>query len=618
MASLVVGGVSYYAWTKVGGPLVVGGAINPLPALAAGGMALAALSLTTDALGFIANLCGYAKARIPTGRKGTAAFGRFRDVRKSLIEHGWGAYFGVADGKPVFPKLEAAAYVLGPTGVGKTSKIVLPGILALRDQPQIFYDYKSDITPQVARVLRGGNRRLFGRRIERRLRIINLGGLYETEVGQETDTYNLLILIVETFFRERGLEDVTDTVRELCFVLDPDDAGKSDVSNGSFWKSNSRRLIGFVILIVVLTEGENGTLGHCLQMLNDKQSLLRHALWAAGRLATETVDEFGEVHTAFEGMPLHEAPWASLHDPLDVANFAEFLRALASGIADVLSHPDGKLADSMLSSARESALSSFDITSRANKLTSKTTFRFSETKDEGSLTSVAIMINPNKLAAHTAVLGVLHWAMLAELRQHERKTRKVHVWVDEAGNLPWPRIADDLTTLRGYGVVPILAFQNYAHFAARHGKVGLESLLSEAQVALALPGQRSPETLKMLEARLSQESVIARSHNANSSSGAFSMDGYGLQEEAKPLLSAEEIRRLDKGILWIGNNKPLLVDLPSVAAIHPFRKELDPSPFTGKPYLEGVKFRIKPYPRSLLSYLGGALKFLFTAGRSSS
>lgn len=600
--------------------LTPGGVINPLPCLAAFGMGIAGITLAADGFTFIANLCGFLRARKPTGRKGTAAFGRFKDIRRSLVKHGWGPYFGVTGGNVVFPDLEAAAYCLGPTGVGKTTKFIIPGLLALRDEPQAFLDFKSDITPQVANVLRTGGgrvRRLFKKPIKRRLRIINLGGLYEKEVGQESDCYNPLILVCETFFRQRGHEDVTNQIRELCLVLDPDDSGNSDVSNGTFWKSNARRFLGFVILMFVLIEGENASLGLCLQYLNDKEKLLKHTQWVAGRLETETVGEDGVVHKTGAAFPLDESPWARLHDPLDVANFAEFLRGLASGIADILAQSDGRLADSILSGARESALANFDITTRANRLTSKSTFRFSELKDEGAVTSVSIMIDPGKLAAHSAVLGVLHWAMLTELRRHERKTQKVTIWVDEAGNLPWPRIADDLTTLRAYSVVPILAFQNYPHFQKRHGKVGLETLLSEAQAALVMPGQRNPETLSMLEKRLSHESVIARNHNANAATGMFSMDGYGLSEDGKPLLSAEEIRRLEQGILWIGNNKPVLVEMPSVAEIARFRKELAPSPFYGKPYLKRIRLRIKPYPRSLASWLGAAVKVLFTFGRIS-
>ncbi|MBI1208200.1 MAG: TraM recognition domain-containing protein [Azospirillum sp.] len=580
-----------------------------MPAVAAFGMGVSAIVLATSTLTFVADLCGYVSARIPTGRKGRAAFGTFKEVRRSLIKHGWGAYFGVAEGKPLFPDLEAVAFCLGPTGVGKTTKFILPGILALTGRPQVFYDYKSDITPQVAPALRGHGRRL---------RVINLGGLYEREVGQESDRYNVLALICETFFQPGGLEDVPDQIRELCFVLDPDDTGKSGVSDGNFWKSGSRRYLGFIILIVCLVEGGNASLGLCLQLANDKPSLLRHALWAAGRLEAEILDENGEPSAETARFPMHESPWAALHDPAEVENFAEFLRALASGIADILGQPDGKLADSILSTARESALSSFGITSRAAKLTSGTsTLRFSELKDEGSCTAIAVMIDPGKLAAHSDVLGVLHWAMLTELRRHERKTQKVYIWADEAGNLPWPRIADDLTTLRGYGVVPILAFQNFAHFEKRHGKAGLATLLSEAQVVLAMPGQRSPETLALLERRLSTQSVIAKSHNANNATGMFSMDGYSLQEDGRPLLNAEEIRRLEKGILWIGNHRPLLVDMPSVAEIAPFRDQLAPSPFYGVPYRKRIRLRIRPYSRSLLSWLGALLRRTLLGGAAS-
>ncbi|NQW09352.1 MAG: type IV secretory system conjugative DNA transfer family protein [Alphaproteobacteria bacterium] len=604
LPALVVGGLSIAAWREIGGPLVSAGGINILPALAVLGMGLSGLALVTDTLTLIADLCGYAKARIPTGRKGKAAFATsLKEIRRDLVKHGWGPLFGTFKGMPVFPDIEASAYVIGPSGSGKTTRFTIPSIMALKGHPKVFYCYKSDITPQVAKVLRKRGERL---------RIINLGGLYEKEIGQETDTYNPLVLVSETFFLKGGLEEITDLVEELSCNLDPDDTGPSDVSNGNFWKENNRRLIGFVILMVVLVEGENGTLGQCLQMLNDKQNLLKHAQWAAGRLEAE---QDGVVSVA--AMPIDQSPWAHLHDPEDVANFANFLCALASGIADIMEQPDGKLADSMLSGARVSALGKFDITTRANKLTSTCSFRFSELKDKGAVTTVSVMLDPNKMAAHSKILGVLNYCMRVELRRHENKAKKVFLLADEAGVLPWQDMESDLTTLRAYGVIPIFAFQNFPAFAKRHGKSALETLLSEAQVKLFMPGQRNPETLAMIERMLAQQSVIARSNNSIASSGMFTMDGYGLQEDAKPLLSAEEIRRLEQGILMIGNNKPMLVDLPSIAEIAPWRKQLDPSPFYGKPYLKRTRLRIKPYPRSLLSWLGWLVKAVFTLGRSS-
>lgn len=593
LPALLIGAASYMAWREVGGQLVVGGEINPLPALAAAGMGVSALALLSGSLRLAADLCGYINARTPTGHKGTSAFAKsLREVRRDLIPQGWGPLFGVFKGTPVFPHIEASAYVIGPSGSGKTTKFTIPTIMSLKGHSKVFYDFKGDITPQVAKALRKRGERL---------RIINLGGLFENEIGQESDTYNPLAMICETFFLKGGLEEITDLVEELSCNLDPDDTGHSDVSNGSFWKENSRRLIGFVILIVVLVEGENATLGKCLQMLNDKQSLLRHAQWAAGRLE---VEEDGVASVAH--MPIDQSPWAHLHDPTDVANFTEFLRALASGIADIMEQPDGKLADSMLSSARISALGKFDITTRANKITGRCTFRFSELKEKG-ITTVSVVLDQNTMTAHSEVLGVLNYCMRVELRRHENKAKKVFVLADEAGNLPWQDMEGDLTTLRAYGVIPIFVFQNFPAFAKKHGKAALETLLSEAQVKLFMPGQRNPETLSMIERMLGHESVIARSNSSNAATGMFKMDGYSLQEDSKPLLSTEEIRRLEKGILMIGNNKPMLVDLPSIAEISPWRKQLDPSPFYGKRYLKRVGLNIKPYARSLLSWLGWVL-----------
>lgn len=601
--ALVVGGLSFAAWREIGGPLIIGGNINPLPTLAACGMGLSGLTVATETLSFLADLCGYAKARIPTGRKGKAAFVKsLKEVRGSLIRHGWGLYWGTFEGTPIFADIETSAYVIGPSGSGKTTRWTIPNIMALKGHPKVIYCYKSDIVPQVAGPLRKRGERL---------RVVSISGLYEEEVGQPTDYYNPLVLVCETFFRKGGLEEITDLVRELCCIIDPDDAGK-DVNEASFWKSNNRRYLGLAILVICVIEGDRATLGLCLQTLNDKQALLDLALWAAGRLKVELDGE-----ARLEALPVHDSPWATLHDPEDVANFAEFLRGLGSGIADILGQDDGKLADSVLSGARESAIRNFDITTRASKLTSRTTFRFSELKDDGPVTTAAFMLHPNKMASHAAVLGVLNWCMRTELRQHENKTRKVYLLVDEAGNLPWHDLEGDLTTLRAFGVVPVFVFQNFPAFAKKHGKAALETLLSEAEVVLALPGQRNPETLGMLERMLSNASVIARSNSANASTGMFSMDGYSLQEEAKPLMEREAIRTTKKGLLRIGSHPWAEVDLPSIAEIHPWRRQLSDSPLTGKPYLKRIRLRIKPYPRSLLSWLGALAKFVLTGRRPS-
>ena len=286
----------------------------------------------------------------------------------------------------------------------------------------------------------------------------------------------------------------------------------------------------------------------------------------------------------------------------------------------MLEAPDSRMVDGILAGAQESALSNFDITTRSNKITSKTTFRWSDLKEfdeKGRATSVCVMLDPKKMAAQSKVLGVLNWCMLLELKRHPDKSVPVNVLVDEAGNIPWRDLEGDLTWTRAYSIKLIFAFQNFPAFARRHGKAALECLLSEAQTVLIMPGQRNPETLSMTERMLSTQSVISQTHNSNRSSGMYAMDGYGLQEIGKPLMNAEEIRTTKKGLLRIDNNNWMQVDLPSIAEIHPWRKQLAVSPFTGKPYLKPVTLRIKPYRRSPLSWLGAAVWFLLTGRRMS-
>ncbi|WP_417518005.1 type IV secretory system conjugative DNA transfer family protein [Minwuia sp.] len=602
LPALIVCGLSLAGWRELGfAPALVGGSIDPLPAAALFGLVVSGIALLQIGLRAFADLCGYLKARQPTGRKGKARFAKnLMEVRHDLIDHGTGLYFGAKHGTAIFPKLETVSYILGASGSGKTTKIILPQILGLKGTSKIYYDYKSDITPQVVRALKKRGECV---------RIINLGGLYPDLIGQESDIYNPLILILECFTSGR-LEDVTDLVRGLCLILDPDDKS-GDLSNASFWKGNNRRVMGFATLVVTIIEGDNASLGAVRLLLDDKQALLRYALWAGGRLKTKTTNEHGEPVEAEAEFPLWESPWvkADIHDPHDIADFEKFLRALASGIADVLGQSDGKLADSILSGARESALSYFDITTRAHKVTSgKSTFRFSDTKERGTTTIIAIMLDPNK-KAQQAVLGVLNWAALMELRAHENKQKKVYLLVDEAGNLPWVNMTEDLTTLRFSNTIPVFAFQNFPAFSDRHGKAALETLLSEAQAALFLPGgQRNPETLSMIRRILGNKSVIARSNNANAASGAFSMDGYSLSEEGVPLMDEEEIRTAKRGILLLGNNKPLEVDVPSVAEMMSFKRQLERSPHYEKPYRKRTKLRVRPYPRSFRSWLGALLR----------
>lgn len=99
---------------------------------------------------------------------------------------------------------------------------------------------------------------------------------------------------------------------------------------------------------------------------------------------------------------------------------------------------------------------------------------------------------------------------------------------------------------------------------------------------------------------------MAQGHSGTRERG-FGVDGTNYQEDGRPLMTADEIRRTDKTILIIRNNRPLLVDLPPIAAITPFRRQIAINPFHGKRFLMPVKLRIR---RRECSWIGGALNWL--------
>ena len=82
-------------------------------------------------------------------------------------------------------------------------------------------------------------------------------------------------------------------------------------------------------------------------------------------------------------------------------------------------------------------------------------------------------------------------------------------------------------------------------------------------------------------------------------------------------MSRDEIRRTDKTLTFIRDNKPLAHELPSIAAIAPWRNKIGINPMYRKPYLLPVELLIRGRDGSLLRRALRAFIGLFRKGRSS-
>jgi hypothetical protein len=128
-------------------------------------------------------------------------------------------------------------------------------------------------------------------------------------------------------------------------------------------------------------------------------------------------------------------------------------------------------------------------------------------------------------------------------------------------------------------------------------------LLSETEIKQFLRGQREPETLAMIEKMLGEQSLIAEGYSENKETPDYWISGTDYREEGRVLMTADEIRRTDKAILFIRRNKPMQTDLPPIAAIAPFRDIIDINPYHGKPFLRPVVLTLRRNKRLLFSGL---------------
>lgn len=288
-------------------------------------------------------------------------------------------------------------------------------------------------------------------------------------------------------------------------------------------------------------------------------------------------------------MPIASSPWVTHHRSEKVNNFERWYRAKAASLAHLLDQAESKTADSFMAGAVQ-AMSPYGITTHAHKVLSGSTFRFSEMKDGPKPVNVSIIVDSTQLHTQSKIAGLLQWCALTELRLHPNTHKPVYLIGDEITNYHIKDIDKTMTYGREYGLRLHLFIQSRSAFRKTYGEEALNVLDSETEIKQFLPGQREPATLELIEKLLGEQSYMARS--GSGSSDKFGVYGFGLNEEARKLMTADEIRRTDKAILFIRKCRPVLTKLPPYAAIHPWRIQVADNPFYDKPFKKRISLRI--------------------------
>ncbi|MEM6413289.1 MAG: type IV secretory system conjugative DNA transfer family protein [Pseudomonadota bacterium] len=560
-------GVASYIVMQRSGPIISGSDINTIPALAACLLTVFSFRVLKSVLLGISDLFSTLKARTPTGHKGTGGLAKsLKELKGDLLNSRLGPYWGVFKGKPIFADFESNAAVIGTSGSGKTVGHVIPNILTILSS-KFIVDFKRDLFDIVSPVLEARGEKCI---------LLDLTGK-----DPRTAALNPLIVFTELFSDEGGLLDISFRLLSMTRQLSPDPKGGR--TQNSYFDDGARTLIAFAILTIVLTKGSDGTLADVIQLLKDRKALLHYAQFATGRLQNDDGSQ--------AEMSLHDAPWVQHHSAEDVESFFADYRIEAIDVAELLESENTRTADSFLTGARQ-ALALFRAATPSHKVLSKTTFSFSELKDSDRIVNVFVQADASNIEAYKDALGLINWCMFQELQRSRNKKTPVYCILDECTNYFVEGLAKLLTWGRGYGTRILLSLQSLAAFASTYGHEALKTMLSETEIKLFLAGQREPETLKMLQAMVGDQSTIISGFRSSEQKRLLGVDGIDFREDGRPGKTADEIRRSPQALLFLRQNKAIETELPPYAAISPIRKLVGDNPFYGKPWLLPIKLNL--------------------------
>ena len=122
------------------------------------------------------------------------------------------------------------------------------------------------------------------------------------------------------------------------------------------------------------------------------------------------------------------------------------------------------------------------------------------------------------------------------------------------------RLVKYATTLRGYGGRLCLAVQTPANISDLYGREGAEIFKDTTQIKVWMT-PNSLETMKHISDLLGNKTVASRSVSGKFL-GAKSDQSHNYSEKGKPLMSPEEVGRMDKNkiIVTIQNQNPIMLD----------------------------------------------------------
>lgn len=529
------------------------------------------LQAVIRALDNAAHFIDFFASREPTGKHGTSAWATLKEVKGGLTKGKcgpfWGQYAGAA-GSALFFRYASNVLTLAPAGAGKGIYTVVPNIMSI-GHSKVVADFKGELVCMCKAAL------------EKRgeiVRVLNPGNLWADIVGHG-DSFSPLDIIADDLARSGGLRDVMDDLREMCAQILSEPGDKE--SDDTFFREGGRRLITDAVLFEVMVDLHDATLSSVALLIENRTRLGDMARWIVG------VDIQDKPHP--DGpFPIEQTEWAKVHDAKDVTEFAELVRARAQNLIALMSGTDNRTFESFHSGTQQS-MAAFAF-GRLAPAMSRSTFSMNDLKEGKKPTTLFIVADASRMEAYKAFIGLMQWCCMTAVKRHSNKERPVYYILDEATNYKVNGLETLLTWGRSYGLRLHLIFQDLDTFSKVYGPTAVETLLSQTEIKQFLPGQRSPKTLELISRQMLGDQTVMATGTSRT------IDQFGLNENlseaARPLATPDEIRRMQEGILFVRQHRPILFEPVSYAEIEPWRSQVGINPFHGKPFRKKIKLRL--------------------------
>jgi len=231
---------------------------------------------------------------------------------------------------------------------------------------------------------------------------------------------------------------------------------------------------------------------------------------------------------AYPQIPIHESEWMKFQDPEDVFRFSQQIASMGNDLAKIIQGETQTTFDQFITGALNE-MDTLNIATRAYKKTIKSSFRFSDQKNEGEDVSIFIVGDNTRAKADAKLFSTVLSNAQKEWVRHPNIKKPITVYLNEINNTDWPDIGELFSWCRAYKIHLRVYIQHYFGFEQKHSKFARKALQSESGITLFLPNQTDPETLKDLESALGTSSYTSVTNSGNRT-GDGALTSYNISE----------------------------------------------------------------------------------------